>query len=354
MDVVVCHDRPGQLFVIWSATAYAGMERALVMAANILSAEHDVEVLVVRAPPAAVRRRLHGELADAVTLTVAPPWRELRRRVRAAACPVLVGVWTVARARVIGPRRHRWVWWEHSVTDDRLRISRRLRILDRMASWSSEPQAVVVPAGFMRGETERRRRRPVSVIPNGGAAVGGVEPVRRRVVTTPVAATLGRLESSRRTDIAIRSLVHLPELTLRVAGDGPDEMALRALVASLGLDDRVNFEGWVADTAAFLTDIDVLLVTSPSETFGYALFEAAARTVPVVACPNPRTREVVPRLVPGVVADGDDPALVAAAVVDVLRRPADPGAVAEAAARRRAELSCDVVLRGWGEALGGS
>jgi len=338
--------------VIWSCTSYAGMEHALVMAANILSVQRDVEILIVRPPPRSVEEVLQHDLASNVKLTVAPSLRDARSRVRSADRPVLVGIWTVARSRVLGPRRQRWVWWEHSVTTERLRISSRLRLLRRLAALSTEPNVVVVPAAFMQPETEQRVGRPVTVIPNGGVDVSSwVAAATRRGNDSSVVGTMGRLEVSRRTDLAIRSLVHLPAADLHVAGDGPDRAALQELSRELGLDDRVFFEGWVTDKAGFFAAIDVLVVTSPTETFGYALFEAAEHAVQVVACPNPRTTEVIPRLVPGRLANGDDPVEVAAAVAEALAQPSADGALASAARLRQAELSADLVRQRWCEVL---
>jgi glycosyltransferase involved in cell wall biosynthesis len=329
------------------------MERALVMAANILSVECDVEILIVRPPPDSVQGLLENDLVPSVQLTVAPSLRRARRRVRTADRPVLVGIWTVARSRALGPRRHRWVWWEHSVTTERLRLDPRLRRLRRLAALSTEPSHVVVPAGFMKLETEQRVGRPVTVIPNGGVGLStrGAAPTRRNV-EHPVVGTIGRLEASRRTELAIRTLVHLPAAELHVAGDGPELTSLQELSRQLGLEHRVVFQGWVVDKAEFFSAIDVLVVTSPTETFGYALFEAAEHSVQVVACPNPRTNEVIPRLVPGVLASGDADIQVAIAVAEALERPISDEALAAAARLRQAELSPDLVRRRWCQVLG--
>ena len=338
--------------MIWSCKSYAGMERALVMAANTLSVERDVEILVLRPPPDTVRAQLLNDLAPNVKLTVAPSFRHARRRVRTADRPVLVGIWTVARSRVLGPRRQRWVWWEHSVTTERLRISSRLRLLRRLAALSTAPSVVVVPAAFMQPETEQRVGRPVTVIPNGGVDVSNrVAPVPRRGNDSSVVGTMGRLDVSRRTDLAIRSLVHLPTAELHIAGDGPERSSLQELSRELGLENRVFFKGWTTDKAGFFSAIDVLVVTSPTETFGYALFEAAEHAVQVVACPNPRTTEVIPRLVPGRLANGDDPVEVAAAVAEALAQPSTDGALASAARLRQAELSPDLVRQRWSQVL---
>ena len=328
------------------------MERALVMAANILSAERYVEIVVMRSPPESVHHQIHADLAPEVTLTVAPSFAKARKRVRAAHRPVLVGLWTVARSRLLGLPREGWVWWEHSVTAERLRLSGRERLIAWLAARSTNPGAVVVPAAFMQSETYERVRRPVTVIPNGGVEVssGGAASPRTRFGHS-VVGTIGRLHAARRTALAIRSLVDAPAVELRVAGDGPERMALEELSRELGLESRVVFEGWITDKAAFFSSIDALIVTSPTETFGYSLFEAAAYGVQVVACRNPRTQEIIPRLVPGVLVDGHDAAAVAAAMNGALARPMSAAAFTSAAELREAELSPEVIRQRWYELL---
>ena len=345
-------DRSEHLFVIWSCKAYAGMERALVTAANSLSEESEVAILLMRLPPDSVKELIMQDLAPNVRLIVAPSLWEARRRVRNADRPVLVGIWTVARSRVLGPRRQKWVWWEHSITTERLCLSARLRLLCRLAVLSTGPSLVVVPAAFMKSELERRVGRPVTVIPNGGVEVSDEDAApSRRSGENPVLGTIGRLDASRRTDLAIRSLVHLPWAELHVAGDGPDRSSLQKLALELGLEHRVSFKGWITDKAGFFSAIDLLVVTSPTETFGYALFEAAENSVQVVACPNPRTQEVIPRLVPGLLADGSDELEIAVAVAEALEHPAGVGVFESAASLRKVELSADLVCRKWRRVL---
>lgn len=58
---------------------------------------------------------------------------------------------------------------------------------------------------------------------------------------------------------------------------------LRALAKELGVSDRVHFTGWLDDTEALYASLDICLLTSLSETFPYALTDAAKYCVPVIA-----------------------------------------------------------------------
>lgn len=74
---------------------------------------------------------------------------------------------------------------------------------------------------------------------------------------------------------------------LTVAGAGPDEARLRRYAAALGLAPRVTFVGPVfgADKANLLSGADVMLLPSYAEGLPYALLEAMAAGVPMIATP---------------------------------------------------------------------
>ena len=60
--------------------------------------------------------------------------------------------------------------------------------------------------------------------------------------------SVGRLETVKRVDLAIRAMLHVPaSLSLVVAGAGTHGDALRALAESLGLGTRVRFLGEVSN-----------------------------------------------------------------------------------------------------------
>ncbi|MBR2328786.1 MAG: glycosyltransferase, partial [Clostridia bacterium] len=66
-----------------------------------------------------------------------------------------------------------------------------------------------------------------------------------------------------------------PNLRLLIAGEGPEEEMLRGLAKELGVADKVAFLGWISDTDAFYSCLDINTLTSVSETFPYALTEGA-------------------------------------------------------------------------------
>jgi glycosyltransferase involved in cell wall biosynthesis len=70
---------------------------------------------------------------------------------------------------------------------------------------------------------------------------------------------------------------------LRIAGAGKLEATLRQEVSGKGLDTEVVFTGFAHDIKAFMEDIDVFVLPSLWEGFGYVLVEAMACGKPVVA-----------------------------------------------------------------------
>ena len=78
-----------------------------------------------------------------------------------------------------------------------------------------------------------------------------------------------------------------------IAGEGRMENELRTLVSKNDLDDRIQFIGFVEDMKSFMQSIDIFVLTSIWEGFGYVLVEAMACSKPVVAFRISSNPEVV-------------------------------------------------------------
>lgn len=70
---------------------------------------------------------------------------------------------------------------------------------------------------------------------------------------------------------------------LLLAGTGPLKQKLQQQVQQAGLADRVIFLGFVDDIHAFMRSIDIFLLTSRWEGFGFVLAEAMVASRPIVA-----------------------------------------------------------------------
>ncbi len=109
---------------------------------------------------------------------------------------------------------------------------------------------------------------------------------------TPTLCVLGRLVPHKRVELALRAAATLRHeiagLRLLVVGDGWWSEQWRAEVLRLGLEDIVDFTGFLseADKHRALARSWVLAAPSLKEGWGLCVMEAAAHEVPTVACRN--------------------------------------------------------------------
>jgi teichuronic acid biosynthesis glycosyltransferase TuaC len=101
----------------------------------------------------------------------------------------------------------------------------------------------------------------------------------------PVLLSVGGLIPRKGHDLVIRALPKIPKATLMIAGDGPESAALKQLVRSLGLEDRVRFLGSVPhhQLRSVYSAADVLVLASDREGWPNVLLEAMACGTPVAA-----------------------------------------------------------------------
>lgn len=157
----------------------------------------------------------------------------------------------------------------------------------------------------------------------------------------PVVLCVGRLVAQKRFDLAIRAFARLstPGVRLRIAGEGPWRARLERSAADLGVADRVEILGYVADVRAELDRASLLLITSRYEGYAAVVIEALAAGRPVVSAPGiPAALDLLTRPERGALAASRDPSALADAMARILRRPAaDPAELAAAVAGRRME-----------------
>lgn len=72
-------------------------------------------------------------------------------------------------------------------------------------------------------------------------------------------------------------------LRLFIAGEGADHEMLKGLCDELGISDKVCFAGWLENMAVYYSLVDINTICSLSETFPYAVTEAARAKIPTVA-----------------------------------------------------------------------
>jgi glycosyltransferase involved in cell wall biosynthesis len=153
----------------------------------------------------------------------------------------------------------------------------------------------------------------------------------------PVIGFVGRLEPRKgpldlvRAAPAIRA--GAPGARIVLVGDDPYDSAPE-YVAAVRAAEGVEHVPWVADGAAVMRHLDVLVAPSRQEPFGTVLAEAMAAGTPVVATRVGGLAEVVADGETGRLVAPGRPDEIAAAVLDVLARRAQMSAAARASAQR--------------------
>ena len=117
---------------------------------------------------------------------------------------------------------------------------------------------------------------------------------------SPVVGYAGRLADHKGVHILLDAIAGMPEVQLRLAGEGPMTARLRERAERPDLAGRVTFVGRLQDDelAAFYRGVDVLAVpslTTPTwiEQFGRVAVEAMAAGVPVVASDSGALPDVI-------------------------------------------------------------
>jgi glycosyltransferase involved in cell wall biosynthesis len=104
---------------------------------------------------------------------------------------------------------------------------------------------------------------------------------------TPRLLCVGRLIPIKGHIVLLRAFAEarerLPGLQLDIAGRGPLEPALKALVRELGIDDAVHFLGHVSPIQSAIERSTAVVVPSMGEGFGMVALESMERARPVIA-----------------------------------------------------------------------
>ena len=133
----------------------------------------------------------------------------------------------------------------------------------------------------------------------------------------------GRLDPTKGLDVLLRAMATgmLGQTELRLAGTGPAERMLQALVVSLGLESRVTFLGHLSSASLRAEVVGAAALVVPSRVENYPLvpLEAMAAGVPVVATAVGGVPELVDDGHSGLLVPPDDVDALAGALARVLR-----------------------------------
>ncbi len=109
--------------------------------------------------------------------------------------------------------------------------------------------------------------------------------------------SLGNLVAYKDHALLLRALHQADEdlidWTMTLIGDGPERTHLEALARELGIDEKIEFAGYVRNPFRMLSAATALVHPSRFEGFGVALVEALALGVPVVATDSGGPAEIL-------------------------------------------------------------
>lgn len=162
----------------------------------------------------------------------------------------------------------------------------------------------------------------------------------------PVVCVIGRLDPQKGQDYLIRALAKLSNTSASSAGkavlvvaggETRDEpgfgKTLRQLTGTLGLTDRVIFLNHTDNVARLLAAVDVFVLPSFGETFGFVLVEAMAMQKPVIATDAGGVPEIIEHGVSGLLVRPMDVDDLAAKIHVLLNDPVLAARLAQEAGR---------------------
>jgi glycosyltransferase involved in cell wall biosynthesis len=166
--------------------------------------------------------------------------------------------------------------------------------------------------------------------------------------TPGLVVSLGRLSPEKDHATLIRAVALLrprPGLRIEIAGEGPLHGRVEALIQELGVADRVDLIGRIADPFGLLNRASLAVCSSLYEGFGNAIVEALACGTPVVSTDCPYgPGEILDHGRFGTLVPVGDPASLAAAIDAALDAPVDRAALRARAAQHTVERAAEAFL----------
>ncbi len=218
---------------------------------------------------------------------------------------------------------------------------------------------LVVVSNSTRDELLKRGLKPgnVSIVYN---AVDHTKysPAPEARSADPLIGYVGRIKRYKRVDVLLRALKlvleSVPDVRLRVAGSGDHIDALKALALRLGIEDRVDFMGFVTEQQKIdmLRQVHVVANPSSKEGWGVTVIEANACGTPVIASNVPGLRDAVVDGETGLLVPYGDIAALAGKLTEVLRNDSLRDDLGKSALEWAGKFNWDLAAEGILEEIG--
>ena len=138
-----------------------------------------------------------------------------------------------------------------------------------------------------------------------------------------IVGSLGNVRPAKAYDNLINAaaqvLKKIPSAQFVIAGHTKEPLTqtLKQQAQELGINDRIHFLGYCADTIGFLHKINIFALSSSSEGFSIATIEAMASNKPIIATRCGGPEEIIDDRENGLLVDTNNPHLLADAIINL-------------------------------------
>lgn len=204
----------------------------------------------------------------------------LQKRVEASSAQIIV-VWDLVPRLTAKPKRAKLVYYDHGCS---WRYPKNHKTLSFMHMLDG-----VISASAASSQVMQHRFNlpcPHHVVINRIMTPSGIRSEPRELTLPIKIGTASRQVSLKGISVTLLTLKELlqrgHEVSLEIAGKGPDRDAFIALASKLGIENHVTFSGFQQDIAPFFNRIHIYMSTPVTEPFGLSCMEALYFGVPVV------------------------------------------------------------------------
>ena len=166
---------------------------------------------------------------------------------------------------------------------------------------------------------------------------------------TPVAAAVGRLVKSKGYENLLETVSAVNKvapLRLLLIGDGPLKTKIVSKARNLGIEDKIDFTGSVANPHKYAAKCDIFICSSLFEGFSNSLLEALAMGLPVVSTDHDfGAREIIENGRSGILVPVGNPEKMTEAVLRLLQDKTLAAKMGEEAKKRVQEFSIEKMIR---------
>ncbi len=320
------------------------LARAVVLRANALAEQHDVQIVIVTSSPG---RSLPGldpriRVRDVVTPSAAEAGSrvlmDLEADVVVTSTPELL-----AAAALAVPRGTTVIHQEPAVFGTETPPALR----------AFAARADVIVTSTEAGANLMRARLgagcpPIQVL-SFQAPASPASPLDR-----PTILAAGRADGQRQHDHLVRAFARvaheLPDWTVRLVGSGPGRRRLQALADMGGFGDRIQLPRSADDMALEMRSASIAVLTSRTEGDPLAILDAMSAGLPLVAYDCPTVPgEVITHGVDGFLTPQDDEAAIAEHLLRLAHDPALRRRVGNAARLTVERFDREAIDRSWRE-----